>query len=127
MYTKKDTNYRNTYQVELIERDIKSDKKNITKSTALLGASALAVGIGALGITFLGKNLMNIFSSGEAITLGTYILVKFQESATTLSTLSVLGGITSAIYNTKNAITSLIKLKEDKNKLNELEEKGKHR
>ena len=127
MYTKKDTNYRNTYQVELIERDIKSDKKNITKSTALLGASALAVGIGSLGITFLGKNLMNIFSSGEAITLGTHILVKFQESATILSTLSVLGGITSAIYNTKNAITSLIKLKEDKNKLNELEEKGKHR
>lgn len=127
MYTKKDTNYRNTYQVELIERDIKSDKKNITKSTALLGASALAVGIGALGVTFLGKNLMNIFSSGEAITLGTHILVKFQESATILSTLSVLGGITSAIYNTKNAITALIKLKEDKNKLNELEEKGKHR
>ena len=127
MYTKKDTNYRNTYQVELIERDIKSDKKNITKSTALLGASALAVGIGALGITFLGKNLMNMFSSGEAITLGTHILVEFQESAMILSTLSVLGGITSAIYNTKNAITSLIKLKEDKNKLNELEEKGKHR
>lgn len=70
---------------------------------------------------------MNIFSSGEAITLGTHILVKFQESAMILSTLSVLGGITSAIYNTKNAITSLIKLKEDKNKLNELEEKGKHR
>ena len=54
MHIDNDKSYRKTHMVERIERRIESDKKEVTTDIALLGASALAVGIGALGIVVIG-------------------------------------------------------------------------
>ena len=40
---------RNEYVIKLIERKITDDKKDIAGNVALASASALAIGIGALG------------------------------------------------------------------------------
>ena len=106
MYTKNDKSYRKTYLVKEIERN----KKEITKNTAFLGASALAVGIGALGVTLLGDDVVNAFTSGNALTLGSYIAIKYQGYGFLLSAEAVLGGIYAAIKNSKNVISSVKKL-----------------
>ena len=125
MYNDNDKSYRNTYLIERIERNIEKDKKSVAKDTALLGASALAVGIGALGIALLGDDVINALTSGDALTLGSYMLVRFQGAGVTISAISVIGGIVAAVNNTKNAISSFKKLKDDKNRLEE--EKGRSR
>lgn len=125
MYNDNDKSYRNTYLIERIERNIEKDKKSVAKDTALLGASALAVGIGALGIAFLGDDVINAFTSGDALTVGSYMLVRFQGAGVAISATSVIGGIVAAVNNTKNAISSFKKLKDDKNRLEE--EKGRSR
>lgn len=125
MYNDNDKSYRNTYLIEKIERNIEKDKKSVAKDTALLGASALAVGIGALGIALLGDNVINAFTSGDALTLGSYMQVKFQGFGIAISATSVISGIVAAVNNTKNAISSFKKLKDDKNRLEE--EKGRSR
>lgn len=125
MYNDNDKSYRNTYLIERIERNIETGKKNVAKDTALLGASALAVGIGALGIALLGDDVINAFTSGDALTLGTYMRVRFQCSGVVISASSVIGGIVAAVNNTKNAILSIKQLKDDKNRLEE--EKGRSR
>ena len=78
MYNNNDKSYRNTYVIERIERNIERDKKSVAKDTALLGASALAVGVGALGIALLGDDVINAFTSGDALTLGSYMLVRYK-------------------------------------------------
>ena len=125
MYNDNDKSYRNTYLIERIERNIEKDKKSVAKDTALLGASALAVGIGALGIALLGDDVINAFTSGDALTLGSYMLVRFQGAGVVISAASVISGIVAAVDNTKNAISSFKKLKDDKNRLEE--EKGRSR
>ena len=125
MYNDNDKTYRNTYLIERIERNIEKDKKSVAKDTALLGASALAVGIGALGIALLGDDVINAFTSGDALTLGSYMLVRFQGAGVLISAASVISGIVAAVDNTKNAISSFKKLKDDKNRLEE--EKGRSR
>ncbi len=123
MYNDNDKSYRKTYTIVKIERNIEQDQKNIAKDTALLGASALAVGIGSLGVVLLGGDLINAFTSGDALTLGSYLLVKFQGTGFALSAASVTGGIVAAINNTKNVLSSFRKLKNDKTRLEE--EKGR--
>ena len=125
MYNDNDKSYRNTYLIEKIERNIEKDKESVAKDTALLGASALAVGIGALGIALLGDDVINAFTSGDALTLGSYMLVRFQGAGVLISAASVISGIVAAVDNTKNAISSFKKLKDDKNRLEE--EKGRSR
>lgn len=125
MYNDNDKSYRNTYLIERIERNIEKDKKSVAKDTALLGASALAVGIGALGIALLGDDVINALTSGDALTLGSYMLVRFQGAGVAISAISVIGGIVAAVNNTKNAISSFKELKDDKNRLEE--EKGRSR
>ena len=128
MYSEKDKSYRNTYLIEKIERNIEEDKKNVAKDSALLGASALAVGIGALGIAFLGDDVINTFTSTDALTLGSCLLVRFQRVGIKISTISVLSGIIAAVNNSKNALSSFKGLKDDKSRLKELEEeKGRSR
>lgn len=123
MYTKNDKSYRKTYLVKEIERN----KKEITKNTAFLGASALAVGIGALGVTLLGDDVVNAFTSGNALTLGSYIAIRYQGYGFLLSAEAVLGGIYAAIKNSKNVVSSVKNLKQNKINLEELEEKGRSR
>ena len=125
MYNDNDKSYRNTYLIERIERSIEEDKKNVAKETALLGASALVVGIGALGIALLGDDVINAFTSRDALTLGSYMLVNFQGAGVAISATSVIGGIIAAVNNAKDAISSLKKLRDDKNILKE--EKGRSR
>ncbi len=125
MHNDNDKLYRNTYLIEGIERNIERDKKSIAKDTALLGASALAVGIGALGIAFLGDDVINAFTSENALTFGSYVLIKFQGTGVVLSAISVVSGIIAAVNNTKNAILSFKKLKDDKERLEK--EKGRSR
>ena len=107
---------------------IETNKKSIAKDIALLGASALAVGIGALGIVFLGDDLINSFKSGDSLTLGSYILVKFQGAGVSISVTSVLGGIVGIVKNSKNVISSFKNLTSNKDALKNLQdEKGRTR
>ena len=123
MYTENDKSYRKTYLVKKIERN----KKDITKNTAFLGASALAVGVGALGVALLGDDVINAFTSSNALTLGSYMAIRFQGAGFVLSAEAVLGGIYAAIKNSKNVISSVKNLKQNKTALEELEEKGRSR
>lgn len=123
MRNEDDKSYRTTYLVKEIERN----KKDIEKNTAFLGASALAVGIGTLGVVLLGDDVINAFTSGNALTIGSYITTKFQGAGFALSAEAVLGGIYAAIKNSKNVIFSIKNLKQNKATLEEFEEKGRSR
>lgn len=123
MRNENDKSYRTTYLVKEIERN----KKDIGKNTAFLGASALAVGIGILGVVLLGDDVINAFTSGNALTIGSYITIKFQGAGFALSAEAVLGGIYAAIKNFKNVIFSIKNLKQNKTTLEEFEEKGRSR
>ena len=123
MRNEEDKSYRTTYLVKEIERN----KKDIEKNTAFLGASALAVGIGTLGVVLLGDDVINAFTSGNALTIGSYITTKFQGAGFALSAEAVLGGIYAAIKNSKNVIFSVKNLKQNKATLEEFEEKGRSR
>ena len=123
MYTENDKSYRKIHLVIKIERN----KKDITKNTAFLGASALAVGVGALGVALLGDDVINAFTSGNALTLDSYMAIRFQSTGFVLSAEAVLGGIYAAIKNSKNVISSVKNLKQNKTALEELEEKGRSR
>lgn len=123
MRNEDDKSYRTTYLVKEIERN----KKDIEKNTAFLGASALAVGIGTLGVVLLGDDVINAFTSGNALTIGSYITTKFQGAGFALSAEAVLGGIYAAIKNSKNVIFSIKNLKQNKTTLEEFEEKGRSR
>lgn len=123
MRNEDDKSYRTTYLVKEIERN----KKDIEKNTAFLGASALAVGIGTLGVVLLGDDVINAFTSGNALTIGSYITTKFQGAGFALSAEAVLGGIYAAIKNSKNVIFSVKNLKQNKATLEEFEEKGRSR
>lgn len=123
MRNEDDKSYRTTYLVKEIERN----KKDIAKNTAFLGASALAVGIGTLGVVLLGDDVINAFTSGNALTIGSYITTKFQGAGFALSAEAVLGGIYAAIKNSKNVIFSIKNLKQNKATLEEFEEKGRSR
>ncbi len=123
MRNENDKSYRTTYLVKEIERN----KKDIGKNTAFLGASALAVGIGILGVVLLGDDVINAFTSGNALTIGSYITIKFQGAGFALSAEAVLGGIYAAIKNSKNVIFSIKNLKQNKTTLEEFEEKGRSR
>lgn len=123
MYTENDKSYRKTYLVKEIERN----KKDITRNTAFLGTSALAVGIGTLGVALLGDDVINAFTSGNALTIGSYMAIKFQGAGFALSAETVLGGIYAAIKNSKNVIFSVKNLKQNKATLEKLEEKGRSR
>lgn len=123
MRNENDKSYRTTYLVKEIERN----KKDIGKNTAFLGASALAVGIGILGVVLLGDDVINAFTSDNALTIGSYITIKFQGAGFALSAEAVLGGIYAAIKNSKNVIFSIKNLKQNKTTLEEFEEKGRSR
>ncbi len=124
----RNNSYRKVYLIKQIERNIETNKKSIAKDIALLGASALAVGIGALGIVFLGDDLINSFKSGDSLTLGSYILVKFQGAGVSISVTSVLGGIVGIVKNSKNVISSFKNLTSNKDALKNLQdEKGRTR
>lgn len=124
----KNKSYRKAYLIKQIERNIEINKKSFVKDTALLGASALAVGIGALGIVLLGDDLINSFKSGDSLTLGSYMLVKFQGAGVSISITSVLGGIVGIVKNSKNVISSFKNLTSNKDALKNLQdEKGRTR
>lgn len=122
MHNDNDKSYRKTHMVERIERRIESDKKEVTTDIALLGASALAVGIGALGIVLLGDDVINAFKSGNALTLGSFMSVRFQEAGVGISISAVLGGIIGTVKKLKDTISSFKKLNHDKDWLKEVEE-----
>lgn len=124
----KNKSYRKAYLIKQIERNIEINKKSFVKDTALLGASALAVGIGALGIVLLGDDLINSFKSGDSLTLGSYMLVRFQGAGVSISITSVLGGIVGIVKNSKNVISSFKNLTSNKDALKNLQdEKGRTR
>lgn len=122
MHNDNDKSYRKSHMVERIERRIESDKKEATTDIALLGASALAVGIGALGIVLLGDDVINAFKSGNALTLGSFMSVRFQEAGVGISISAVLGGIIGTVKKLKDTISSFKKLNHDKDWLKEVEE-----
>lgn len=124
----RNNSYRKVYLIKQIERNIETNKKSIAKDIALLGASALAVGIGALGIVLLGDDLINSFKSGDSLTLGSYMLVRFQEVGISIPVTSVLGGIVGIVKNSKNVISSFKNLTSNKDALKNLQdEKGRTR
>lgn len=124
----KNKSYRKAYLIKQIERNIEINKKSFVKDTASLGASALAVGIGALGIVLLGDDLINSFKSGDSLTLGSYMLVRFQGAGVSISITSVLGGIVGIVKNSKNVISSFKNLTSNKDALKNLQdEKGRTR
>lgn len=118
-----DKSYRNVFLIERLERNIEEDKKDLAKNTALLGASALAVGIGTLGLILIGNDIINAFNSEEALTLGSYLLVRFQDSGIAVSGSIVACGIITATSNAQNTMSSLRRLKYNKKRLEE--EKGR--
>ena len=118
-----DKSYRNTYLIERIEGEIERDKKSIGKDTALLAVSAIAIGIGTLGIVLLGDDVIKAFTSKDALTIRSYVVVRFKGAGVVISGLSLLGGIVGVFTNVKDAILSFKQIKDNKKKLEE--EKGR--
>ncbi len=117
----KDTNmFRNIYKVNKVERlenNIKDERKSVIKDSAFLGASAIAVGIGALGVSLLGDDLINSFKTEELLTYSTYMKVRFQEAGVGISLASIIGGIVGAFFSIKHLIPDSAILKSDKKQL----------
>ena len=113
---------RNEYVIKLIERKIMDDKKSIAENVALASASALAIGIGALGAAYFGTDIIKAFSSSESLTLSSYLSVRFQSAGVAVSTVAVIAGIYGVIKNAKGTIASVRSLEHDKNYLKELKE-----
>lgn len=114
-----DKSYRKSYRIEGIEKRIKEDKKDIATDLALLGASAFAVGIGALGIIVLCPDLINSFKSGNTLTFGSFMLVKFKEACIGTSAAVVLAGAFGIAVKLKDTISSIKYLIHDKELLKE--------
>ncbi len=113
---------RNKYVIKLIERKITDDKKDIAGNVALASASALAIGIGALGAAYFGTDIIKAFSSSESLTLSSYLSVRFQSAGVAVSAVAVIAGIYGVIKNAKGTIASVRSLEHDKNYLKELKE-----
>ena len=113
---------RNKYVIKLIERKVTEDKKDIAGNVALAGASAMAIGIGALGVAYFGADIIKAFSSSEALTLSSYLSVKFQGAGVAVSTVAAIGGIYGFITKSKDTVAAIRRLEHDKNYLNELKE-----
>lgn len=114
-----DKSYRKSYRIKGIEKKIKEDKKDVATDLALLGASALAVGIGALGIFVLGPDLINSFKSGNALTFGSFMLVKFKEACIGTSLAAVIAGALGIDIKVKDTLLSIDILIKDKELLKE--------
>lgn len=76
MYTENDKSYRKTYLVKEIQRD----KEKMTKDIAFLGASALAIGVGVLGVSLLGDDVINAFTSKDALTFNSFFVNQISRS-----------------------------------------------
>ncbi|MEE3342589.1 MAG: hypothetical protein VZS44_00680 [Bacilli bacterium] len=122
-----DKSYRKSFTIKAIENKINEDKKGIALDTALLGVSALAVGLGALGIVTLGPDIIEAFNSNNALTLGSYMIVRLKGAGIALSFSVVLAGAIGIVATIKDIISSINDLNHDKDLL-EVEinkEKGK--
>ena len=112
-----DKSYRKSFTIKAIENKINEDKKDVAIDLALLGASALAVGLGALGIVALGPDIIEAFKSNDALTLGSFMLVKFKEACIGTSAAVVLAGALGIVVKLKDSISSVNNLLHDKDLL----------
>jgi hypothetical protein len=108
-------------QIERLEKKIADNKKESAKHLAFLGGSVAVITLGSLGTLHFGKSLIEAIQSGNAITYGTLVLSKFQESGLGLSIISTVGGTAGAIYNGKVSIEEIQRIKKSKEKIKELE------
>ena len=100
---------------------IKNDKKEMAKDTALLAASALAVGVASLGIVIFGKEILEAFKADNAMTFKNYMTIRFQGAGVGISTTSVFAGILGLIKKIPDFKSSIKTLRADKNALEEIE------
>lgn len=107
---------------KFLVKKIEKDKEYIHKDTLLLGASALAVGIGILGCSLLLESTIHPFKDIENIDFGDYMLINFKSLGFSVSILTILGGIYTAINNCKNMIFNFKNFKKDKIELKEYDE-----
>lgn len=120
MYYSVNEEYRKAYVIEHIDKQILKDKKEVRTNTIIEGASALAIGIGVLGVILFGEDTIQTFKTKDALTIANYMLVQYKGSLLIVSSLSILGGITNAIKNMKKAFISYRRLYEDKKHLKEV-------
>ena len=78
---------------------IENQHSNIKQETLLLGASAFAIGIGALGVYLLGDDVVNSLKSNLT---SSYIVVHLQTLGFMVSGITLYKGITSAIEHIQN-------------------------
>lgn len=78
---------------------IENQQSNIKQETLLLGASAFAVGIGALGVYLLGDDVIN---SLKANITSSYIVVHLKTIGFMVSGITLYKGITSVIEHIRN-------------------------
>lgn len=96
---KRDHSYRNKLSVEKIDRD----KETMDKNKKGLGASAFAIGIGALGAITLGGMVFSAMSGGVDMSPISYLAVKFQGEGFLLSSGAMAAGIAAAINSIRNS------------------------
>lgn len=113
-----DKSYRQSYVI----RRIQTDKEEISKKVMYLAASAIAVGLGGLGVHYFGKDIAEIFKSDVPLTMKSYIEMKFKGSLISFPIIAVLGGIYFGINSFKNLFSAAKDLMRQKSELKKLEE-----
>ena len=105
---------------KLLITHIESQEHNIKSNTILLGASAFAVGIGALGVYLLGDDVLNTIKSNVN---ASYVVIHFQTIGFTISSITLCKGILSTIEHIRNISFAKDKLEFYSEQLKEEESK----
>lgn len=113
---------RKQFTVEAIQRD----KKEIAVDVAILAGSAMVIGIGALGLYFLGPDVINNFINyifkGEPLTLKSDFMLKLKVAGVELSGIGIgvgIAGIVKSIKDIKKNVKNISYRKETLNKLDD--------
>lgn len=112
----------NLHGEEFLIKQIEKNKNEITKDTALLAASAIAVGVGVLGVAVFGKEMLDFFDSNNLLTFSNFMTVKFQGMGVGVSMSATLAGITGAISKYKHLVSTKKELNANKQTIKEIRE-----
>ena len=85
---------------ELAVTQIENQKSSIKQETLLLGASAFAIGVGALGVYLLGDDVLNAIKSN--VSNATNTVIHLQTLGFAVSSITLYKGITSTIEHIRN-------------------------
>lgn len=113
---------------KLLVTEIKYEKREVAKDVALLSVAAIAIGAGALGVIFLGPDVIDKtikwVSDELSLNFSDDLMFRLQAGGLGLSLAAIGGGIKGAVRKVKEVTKDLAIVKDTKDELKNCKKEG---